>query len=77
MLFSLANSDGDDAIFVNRGSILVFLSFLVSLSFGKAIATVSFGVVLGLKFPSKNGIFGAQPAATLKVKSNSKRLSNL
>ena len=77
MLFSLANSDGDDAIFINRGSILVFLPVLVSSSFGNAIATVSFGVVLGLKFPSKNGIFGAQPAATLKVKSNSKRLSNL
>ena len=77
MLFSLANSDGDDAIFVNRGSILVFLPVLVSSSFGNAIATVSFGVVLGLRFPFKNGIFGAQPAATLKVKINSKRLSNV
>ena len=77
MLFSLANSDGDDAIFVNRGSILVFLPVLVSFSFGNAIATVSLGVVLGLRFPFKNGIFGAQPAATLKVKSNSKRLSNV
>ena len=36
--FSLAKSDGDDAIFVNRGSILVFLSFLVSLSFGNGVA---------------------------------------
>ena len=77
MLFSLANSDGDDAIFVNRLSILVFLPVLVSFSFGNAIATVSFGVVLGLRFPFKNGIFGAQPAATLNVKSKSKRLNNL
>ena len=77
MLFSLARSDGDEAIFINRGSILVFLSVLVSFSFGNAIATVSFGVVLGLRFPFKNGIFGAQPTATLKVKINSKRLSNV
>ena len=77
MLFSLARSDGDDAIFVNRVSILVFSPVLVSFSFGKAIATVSFGVVLGLRFPFKNGIFGAQPAATLKIKSNSKRLTNV
>ena len=77
MLFSLANSDGDDAIFVNRLSILVFLPVLVSFSFGNAIATVSFGLVLGLRFPFKNGIFGAQPAATLNVKSKSKRLNNL
>ena len=77
MLFSLARSDGDEAIFINRVSILVFSPVLVSLSFGKAIATVSFGVVLGLRFPFKNGIFGAQPAATLKIKSNSKRLSNV
>jgi hypothetical protein len=49
MLFSLASSDGDEAIFIIRGSILVFLSVLVSLFLGDAIATVSFGVVLGLK----------------------------
>ena len=77
MLFSLANSDGDDAIFFRRGSILVFLSVLVSLSLGNAVSTVSFGMISGLRFPFKNGIFGAQPAATLKIKSNSKRLSNV
>ena len=77
MLFLLAKRDGEDAIFSNRGSILVFLSVLVSLSFGKAIATVSLGVVLGLKFPFKNGMVGAQPVATLIVKSNSKRLNNV
>ena len=59
------------------GSILVFLSVFVTLSFGNGVAAVSFGVILGLKFPFKNGIFGAQPAATLNVKSKSKRLNNL
>ena len=77
MFFSFAKSDGEDAIFFRRGSILVFLPVFVSLSFGNAIATVSFGVVLGLRFPFKNGIFGAQPAAKLNVKSKSKRLNNL
>ena len=77
MLFSLASSDGDEAIFIIRGSILVFLSVLVSLFLGDAIATVSFGVVLGLKFPFKNGMLGAQPTAKLSVKSNSKRLNNV
>ena len=77
MFFSLAKRDGDDAIFFRRGSILVFLSVFVTLSFGNGVAAVSFGVILGLKFPFKNGIFGAQPAATLNVKSKSKRLNNL
>ena len=77
MLFSLANSDGDDAIFFRRGSILVFLSVFVSLSFVDGVAAVSFGVISGEEFPFKNGIFGAQPAATLKIKSNSKRPCNV
>ena len=77
MLFSLAKSDGDDAIFFRRGSILVFLSVFVSLCFGDAIAVVSRGVISGEKFLFRNGRLGAQPAVTLNVISKSKRLSNV
>ena len=77
ILFLLAKSDGDDAIFVRRGSILFFSSDLVSLSLGDAVAVVSFGVISVEGFLLKKGTFGAQPAETLNVKSKIKRQNNV